>query len=207
MTDASAEIWPGTRFPLGATFDGRGVNFAVFSEGATKVEVCVFDPSAPELEERRFALVEQTAHVWHGYALGLRPGTLYGYRVHGPFEPEKGLLFNPHKLLVDPYARAFSGRLDPKAPVLGYRPAGDPPVLRADEQDDAWGKPKSVVVSDRFDWGNERSPRTPLARTVIYELHVRGFTIRHPDVPRELRGSYSALGHPAVIEHFKKLGV
>src|SRR5712692_3621475 len=207
MTDASAEIWPGTRIPLGATFDGRGVNFAVFSERASKVEVCIFDPSAPEREERRFALFEQTAHVWHGYAPGLGPGTLYGYRVHGPFEPEKGLLFNPHKLLVDPYAKAISGRFDAKAPVFGHRLEGDPPAWRTDEQDDAWGKPKSVVVSDPFDWGNERSPRTSLARTVIYELHVRGFTFRHPDVPKELRGSYSALAHPAVIEHFKKLGV
>jgi isoamylase len=204
-----AEVLPGKPYPLGATFDGSGVNFAVFSEHAKKVEVCLFDPNEPSKETRRFPLLETTHHVWHGYAPGLQPGTLYGLRVHGPHEPKKGLRFNPAKLLVDPYARAIHGKVDYKAPIYGYpAPAtGKDEDLVLDTRDDAAGVPKAVVLSDTFDWEGDKPPRIPWHDTVLYELHVKGFTKLHPRVPEHLRGTYAGLAHPASIEHLKKVGV
>jgi glycogen operon protein len=201
------EVWPGKPYPRGATYDGTGVNFAVYSKVATRVEVCLFDRNDPTRETGRFDLPQVTDETWHGYVPGLEPGTLYGLRVHGPYAPEQGHRCNPHKLLVDPYAKALFGEADWKQPVFGYTlgsPQGD---LARDEQDSARGVPKSVVVSDFFDWGNDRPPEIPWRKTVVYEMHVKGFTKLHPEVPEPLRGTYAGLAHPAAIEHLVKLGV
>jgi isoamylase len=200
-------IWPGKPYPLGATWDGEGVNFAIFSEHATRVDLCLFDPNDPNREVGRYRLPEYTDHVYHGYLPGLQPGQLYGYRVHGPYEPENGHRFNPNKLLIDPYAKAVDGRINWSDAQFGYtigNPAGD---LVMDERDSAAGMPKCVVIDSSFDWGDDTHPRTPLHRSVIYELHVKGFTQQHPDIPDHMRGSYAALAHPATIEYLKSLGV
>ena len=204
------KIWPGRPFPLGATWDGRGVNFALFSENATAVELCLFDEADPHIEVARIRLPERTAFVWHGYLADVKPGALYGFRVSGPWEPENGHRFNPAKLLMDPYARALSGNINWQAPVFSYpmSEAEDPDIdLQIDDRDDAWGKPLSVVVDEAFDWGDDRHPNVPWHRSVIYEVHTKGFTMRHPDVPKKLRGTYAGLATPAAIEHFKSLGV
>ncbi|HSU17155.1 glycogen debranching protein GlgX [Longimicrobium sp.] len=202
------KVLPGRRSPLGATWDGEGVNFAVFSEHATAVEVCLFDAENPARETARLRLREVTAHVWHGYVRGLGPGQLYGFRLDGPYEPQHGLRFNPFKLLLDPYARAVAGNVDWKHPVFGY-PLGNPDgdLAGRDEGDSAAGMPKGVVVDPAYDWEGDRPLRTPWYRTVIYEAHVRGLTMRHPDVPPELRGTYAGVAHPAVVEHLKSIGV
>jgi glycogen operon protein len=196
-------VAPGRRQPLGATWDGDGTNFALFSEAATKVELCLFDEDGDG--ERRIPLREASARVWHGYLPGIGPGQRYGYRVHGPWEPEQGYRFNPAKLLIDPYARALDGVVDWSAPVFGYELGGDD--LTRDDRDDAAGVPKGVVVAGRFDWGDDRPPETPLHKSLIYEAHVKGFTERHPDVPEALRGTYAGMGSPAAIEHLRRLGV
>jgi glycogen operon protein len=208
MTEFPLQVWPGHGTELGAGHDGQGVNFAVFSEHATAMEVCLYNPSDPSRELGRFRLPERTRHVWHGYVPGLRPGVLYGFRAHGPYDPGAGLLFNPQKLLVDPYARAILGKVDQNLPVFGYRrEALYQSELKMDEQDDARGKPRSVVVADDFDWGADAKPEIPWYRTVIYELHVKGFTKLHPEVPPELRGTYAGLATPAAIKRFKELGI
>ena len=200
-------VLPGRRHPLGATWDGHGVNFAVFSEGAEAVELCFYDRNDPSRETERIRVREQTAHVWHCYIPGVRPGQLYGYRVYGPFEPERGLRYNPSKLLIDPYAKAVAGEVNWEAPVFSYRmgdPAGD---LSFDDQDDAWGKPKAVVVDTYFDWDGDRAPRVEWNDSIIYEVHVKGFTMQHPDVPEEDRGRYSGIASPVIIDYLKSLGV
>jgi glycogen operon protein len=199
-------VWPGRPYPLGATWDGQGTNFALFAEGATGVELCLFD--APDSGERDcIPLPETTAHIWHGYLPGVRPGQLYGYRVFGPYEPETGLRFNPAKVLLDPYARAVANKPDWKYPLFGY-PLGNPDEdLRRDEGDSAPGAPKGVVVDRYFDWETDRPPRIPWHRSVIYEVHVKGFTRQHPRIPEELRGTYAGMAHPAAIEHLNALGV
>ncbi len=200
-------VLPGRPHPLGATWDGHGVNFAVFSENAESVELCFFDRTDPRKEIERIRVREQTAHVWHCYIPGVRPGQLYGYRVYGPFQPERGLRFNPSKLLIDPYAKAVAGAVDWSAPVFSYK-MGDPGAdLTRDEQDDAWGKPKGVVVDTYFDWDGDRAPRVPWNNSVIYEVHVKGFTMQHPDVPDEDRGRYSGIASPVIIDYLKSLGV
>ncbi|RKH09553.1 glycogen debranching enzyme GlgX [Corallococcus praedator] len=201
------EIWPGKPWPRGATFDGSGTNFAVYSQVATRVEVCLFDKADPTKELERFDLPVSTEFVWHGYVPELEPGTLYGLRVHGPYEPEKGHRCNPHKLLVDPYAKALHGEVDWKQPVFGYPLDHPKKDLMRDERDSAAGMPKGVVVSDFFDWGNDRRLDIPWRKTVIYEAHVRGLTMKHPGVPEHQRGTYAGLGSPAIIEHLQKLGV
>jgi isoamylase len=209
-------VWPGRPHPRGATFDGEGVNFAVFSRVASRVEVCLFATDDPAREIDRFDLIETTGHVFHGYVPGLRPGQLYGLRVHGPYVPEQGHRCNPSKLLVDPYAKALWGEVDWSQPVFGYRvghEANGAPLaeeerdLAIDQRDSAPGVPKGVVVDDAFDWGDDRPPETPWRETIIYETHVRGFTKMHPDVPEPLRGTYAGLAHPAAIEHLTKLGI
>ncbi|MFY0524981.1 glycogen debranching protein GlgX [Archangium gephyra] len=202
-----AEVLPGKPYPLGATYLGNGVNFAVFSEHARKIEVCLFDPDNPARELRRYVLPEQTQHVWHGFIPGLQPGTLYGFRAHGAYEPRRGMRFNPHKLLVDPYARALHGQVDFSAPVYAYELGEEEQDLAFDIRDSAAGVPKAVVITDDFDWEGDSAPAVPLHRSLIYEAHVKGLTKLHPDIPEHLRGTYAALGHPAIIEHMRKLGV
>jgi isoamylase len=200
-------VLPGSRSPLGATWDGEGVNFALFSENATEVELCLFDADDPAVETDRVRLREVTAHVWHGYVPGLEPGQLYGFRVDGPYEPGRGLRFNPTKLVLDPYARAVAGQVQWEPAVFGY-PLGDPGGdLARDGRDSGAAMPKGVVVDDAFDWEGDRPLRTPWHRTVIYEAHVKGLTALHPDVPEELRGTYAGVAHPAIIEHLRSIGV
>ena len=206
MTATVRKVRPGKPFPLGATWDGEGVNFALYSEHATGVELCLFDESG-ETEVERIPLCEVTAHIWHAYILGLGPGQRYGFRVSGPFAPEEGHRFNPNKLLLDPYARAISGSVSWEAPVFAY-PLGHPDEdLAFDERDDAWGMPKSVVAHSYFDWGDDHPPRIPWHQSIIYEVHVKGFSARNPDVPPEERGTYAGLASPASIEYLKQLGV
>ncbi|GIW07712.1 MAG: glycogen operon protein GlgX homolog [Dehalococcoidia bacterium] len=200
-------LLPGRPYPLGATWDGKGVNFALFAESATCVELCLFDRRDADTPSETIQLREVTAHVWHGYLPGLGPGQLYGYRVHGPYEPEAGLRFNPNKLLIDPYAKAIAGAVDWRAPVFGYQVGHPDADLSFDENDDAWGVPKSVVTHPYFDWEGDRSPQIPWHESVIYEVHVKGFTVRHPEVPEELRGTYAGLGSRPAIDYLKNLGV
>jgi len=199
-------VLPGKPFPLGATWDGTGVNFAIFSEHAECVELCLFDPSNTFVQTDRIELREKTAHVWHGYIPGIGAGQPYGYRVHGPYDPAKGLRFNPSKLLIDPYATALSGKVDCNAPLFPYK-IGEADDLTKDDGDSAWGVPKCLVTSPYFDWEEDRPPRTTLAESVIYEVHVKGFTQLHPGVPKDLRGTYAGLASSAGIEHLKSLGV
>ncbi|HEY4730416.1 MAG TPA: alpha-amylase family glycosyl hydrolase, partial [Myxococcales bacterium] len=196
------QIWPGNSYPLGATYDGAGTNFALFSEVATEVELCLVDSTGTE---QRFPLPESTGYVWHGYLPAVEPGQRYGYRVHGPWEPEKGLRCNPHKLLIDPYARAIEGHPKWDEAVYPYRPGQDDLVLNG--ADSGPFMPRSVVTNPYFDWSDDRAPKHPWHETVVYEVHVKGFTQRHPDVPEEHRGKYLGLATPAAIQHLRGLGV
>ncbi|MBX6371323.1 MAG: glycogen debranching protein GlgX [Acidothermus sp.] len=195
------EIWPGRESPLGATPDAQGTNFAVYSKNAEAVDLCLFDEDGAEI---RLPL-QETHHVWHGYVPGVGPGARYGFRVDGPFEPHRGLRFNPSKLLVDPYARALDGAFVLDDAVFGY-PRGRDDTIQ-DHRDSAPFVPKSVVVVDDFDWSGDRRPDVPWSDTVIYEVHVRGFTILHPDVPAPMRGTFAGLAHPAVVDYLLSLGV
>ena len=199
-------ILPGKPYPQGATWDGMGVNFSIYSEAATGVDLCLFDESG-SAARRVIPIRETTGHVWHCYIPGIKLGQHYGYRVQGPYAPEAGQRFNPSKLLIDPYTKALSHQVDWNAPVFGY-PLGNPDEdLKPDSEDDAAGVPKGVVTAGHFDWENDRPPMRPLHNTVIYEVHVKGLTARHPDVPDELRGTYAGVAYPTVIEYLKKLGV
>ena len=193
--------WPGTPYPLGATYDGTGTNFALFSEVAERVELCLFDEAGVETRVR---LPERDAFVWHGYLSNVGPGQRYGYRVHGPYEPEQGHRCNPSKLLLDPYAKAVDGAIDWDQACFSYTWGTEDSY---EEQDSAPHMSKSVVISPYFDWDNDRHPRTPYNESVIYETHVKGLTQTHPGIPEDVRGTYAGLGHPVMIEHFKKLGV
>jgi isoamylase len=204
MTQTSAPpVTPGQPYPLGATWDGEGVNFALYSENATRVEVCIFDENG---EETRLQLRERTAFVWHGYLPGLQPGQRYGYRVHGPYEPDQGLRFNPNVLLLDPYAKALDGLESFDKGVFAYE-LGTEREDYAMETQDRRGVPLAVVVDSTFDWGGDRGPNRPLHETVIYETHAKGLTMLHPEVPQELRGTYAGLAHPAMLKYFQELGV
>jgi glycogen operon protein len=200
-------VWPGRPHPLGATFDGAGTNFAVFARHAERVDVCLFDPADPAREVRRAPLREKTGHVFHAYLPGVGPGVRYGYRAHGAYDPESGLRFNPQKLLVDPYARAIDGTVDFRGPIYGYVVDAPDRDLVRDDRDSAPAVPRSVVTDGTFDWGDDRPPRTPWHRSVLYEAHVKGFTMRHPDVPPELRGTYLGFASRPAIEHLVRLGV
>jgi isoamylase len=199
-------ISAGAPHPLGATWDGRGTNFALFSANAEKVELCLFD-SHGRREIERIALPERTEDVWHGYLNDVAPGRLYGYRVHGPYQPERGLRFNAHKLLVDPYAKQIAGRLVWSDAHFGYRAGSARADLSFDRRDNARGMPKSVVVDEAFTWGAERRPSIPWQDTIIYEVHVKGLSQLREDVPPAWRGTYRGLTAPAVVDHLKRLGV
>lgn len=206
MTERINAVWIGEPYPLGATWDGEGVNFALFAEHAEKVELCLFDASGRR-ERQRITMREQTNQVWHCYLPEARPGLIYGYRVHGPYEPEQGHRFNPNKLLIDPYARALTGNLRWSDAHFGYRVGKKKEDLSFDVRDNASGVPKSRVIDSAFTWGDDRSPHVPWDKTIIYELHVRGFTMNHPEVPAALRGTFAGLATAPVIEHLQRLGV
>ncbi|WP_449407598.1 glycogen debranching protein GlgX [Microbacterium maritypicum] len=195
------EIWPGSAYPLGATFDGQGTNFALFSEGAEKVELCLFDDDG---QEERIPLDEVDAFVWHAFLPTVHPGQLYGYRVHGPHDPAQGQRFNANKLVLDPYAKAVSGRLDWGQSLFGYD-FGEPDSRNDD--DSAEAMVKGVVINPFFEWAGDRLPKTPYAQSIIYEAHVKGLTEQHPEIPEDLRGTYAGIAHPAVIDHLTRLGV
>ncbi|MCV7282024.1 glycogen debranching protein GlgX [Mycolicibacterium flavescens] len=198
---APLEVWPGKAYPLGATYDGTGTNFAVFSEAAEKVELCLFDADGTET---RITLPENDAFVWHGFIPNIEPGQRYGYRVHGVYDPPTGQRCNPNKLLLDPYSKAIDGNFDWNQSLFSYN-FGDPDSRNDD--DSASSMPKSVVINPYFDWGNDRPPEYEYADSVIYEAHVKGLTQTHPDIPENIRGTYSAVAHPVIIEHLKSLGV
>ena len=194
-------LWPGHPYPLGSTFDGSGVNFALFSEVATKVEVCLI---ADDGVETRIELTEVDGHVWHGYLTAIEPGQRYGFRVHGPYDPANGHRCNPAKLLLDPYAKAIDGQIDGDGSLYSYH-LGNPKKFN---QTDSLGHTMlSVVVNPFFDWGHDRPPRHEYHNTVIYEAHVKGLSMTHPDVPESIRGTYAGIGHQAIIDHLTTLGV
>ncbi|MDH4252506.1 MAG: glycogen debranching protein GlgX [Nitrospira sp.] len=200
-------IWPGKPYPLGATWDGEGVNFALFSEHATAVELCLFDGPDSDKESHHIRIEERTDQVWHTYIPGLWPGQHYGYRVHGPYAPHEGHRFNHHKLLIDPYAKSIAGTIEWSDAMFAYQLGDQKADLSFDTRNNAANVPKCVVVDQAFTWGGDRQLKTPWDHTVIYEVHVKGFTARHPEVPDHMRGTYSALTTPAVIDHLLELGV
>jgi glycogen operon protein len=201
-----SRVWPGRPAPLGATWDGGGVNFALFSAHAEKVELCLFDRSGVR-EIARVALPECTDEVWHGYLPDARPGLLYGYRVYGPYQPERGHRFNPFKLVLDPYTRALHGPLKWSDAHFGYRVGSPRADLSFDRRDDARGMPKCRVVETEFSWGGDRPPDRAWHETVIYETHLRGFTISHPGVANQLRGTAAAMSGPEIVEYLRALGI
>ncbi|MDK7213981.1 glycogen debranching protein GlgX [Corynebacterium pyruviciproducens] len=200
----SLEIWPGQSYPLGSTYDGAGTNFALFSDIADKVELCLLDK---ENNETRVELTEVDANIWHAYLPGIQPGQRYGYRVHGPYDPANGHRCDPSKLLVDPYSRAFDGEYDGDPSLFSYD-ITDPENPDGRNTEDSLGHTmKSVVVNPFFDWGDDKSPKTPYHETVIYEGHVKGLTMTHPDIPENLRGTYAGLAHPVIIDYLQDLGI
>ena len=203
---AGRQVWPGEAYPLGPAWDGAGTNFSIFSENAKRIELCLF--TADGVEER-VELTQRTSHNWHCYLPGVHPGQRYGYRVHGPYEPDEGLRFNPCKLLIDPYAKAIEGDVDwAMAQVLPYTPDGsDDADYEPDDEDSAPAIPKCLVVDHTFDWEDDRHPRTSWSDTVIYETHVKGFTMQHPDVREDLRGTYGGLASEPAIDYLCELGV
>jgi len=200
-------VWPGRGYPLGATWDGAGVNFALFSEHATKVELCLFDDAAAKQEAQRIRVKHHTDQVWHAYLPDVLPGQLYGYRVHGPYAPEEGHRFNHNKILLDPYAKSIGRTLEWGDALFGYKVGHEKKDLSFDERDNAALAPLARVVDPAFTWGGDRPLRTPWHKTLIYELHVKGFTKLHPDVPEPLRGTYAGLASEAGIKHLQELGV
>ena len=201
-----SRVREGNPFPLGATWDGTGVNFALFTAHATKVELCIFDIEGKR-EFERIELPEYTDEVWHGYLPDARPGTVYGYRVHGPYEPAAGHRFNPNKLLIDPYAKQLVGELSWDPAVFGYTLDSPDKDLSFDTRDSQAFVPKCRVIDPAFTWGPERKPRVPWERTIVYELHARGYTMRHPTIPPDMRGTFAGLMRPEIVDHIQRLGV
>jgi len=195
------EMWPGKPYPLGATFDGSGVNFALFSETATAVELCLVDDDGTEA---RLELIEVDGFVWHTYRPRIQPGQRYGYRVYGPYDLSKGHRCNPAKLLLDPYAKAIDGQIDGDESLFSYR-FSNPKAFN--DLDSLGHTMLSVVTTPYFDWGHDRPPRHEYHESVLYEMHVKGLTMTHPGIPDDIRGTYAAIGHPAIIEHLTGLGV
>jgi isoamylase len=199
-------IYPGEPFPLGATWDGKGVNFAIYAEHATAVEICLFD-SPDQPQEKRIRIKEMTHHIWHCYLPDARPGQHYGFRVHGPYDPKNGHRFNSNKLLIDPYAKAISGTIQWSDAMFGYQMSHPDEDLSFSDEDSAASVPKSIVVDTAFDWEGDELLNIPYHRTIIYETHVKGFTMRHPEIPEELRGTYAGLAHPVTIQYLQDLGI
>ena len=199
-------VLPGEPAPLGATWDGQGTNFAIFSAHAERVELCLFHPN-DFTEVERITLPEYTNEIWHGYLPEVGPGTLYGYRVHGPYDPENGHRFNPHKLLLDPYAKTIVGQIDWSPAHFGYRLDDPDKDLSFDTEDSAPRMAKCQVIDPSFDWNGDVRPSVSWQRTILYETHVRGYTMLHPAVPPELRGNFKGLGQQAVVDYIKSLGI
>jgi glycogen operon protein len=200
-------IWPGRPYPLGATWDGRGVNIALYSENAERVEICFFRTVDAEREYARYELPEQTDLVWHGYFPDLRPGNIYGFRVYGPYEPQQGHRFNPNKILLDPYAKSIARRTDWRDELFGYKIGDDAGDLSFDTRDNAASAPLAAVIDPAFTWGDERRPNIPIHETIIYEMHVKGFTRLNQKIPESLRGTYAGIASAEAINHFRKLGI
>jgi isoamylase len=200
-------LWPGHPYPLGATWDGAGVNFALYAENATKVELCLFDSADATQEAQRITIKEYTDKIWHVYLPDVLPGQLYGYRLHGPFDPSKGHRFNPNKVVLDPYAKLIGRDARWDDALFGYRLQDEAADLSFDDRDSAPFAPLAMVIDPAFTWGDDRPPRTPWHKTVIYELHVKGFTQLNPAVPEKLRGSYAGLASESAIQHLTELGV
>ena len=200
-------VMPGRPYPLGAVYDGTGVNFALYAEPAAEVELCLFDSVDAPHETEKIRLRERTGFVWHAFVPDMKPGQVYAYRVNGPYEPHHGQRCNPAKLLIDPYARAVAGSFAYKPPVFGYAIDDHAKDLSRSQEDSAPHVPRCIVVDDSFDWEGDRLLRVPLHCSVIYEVHVKGFTKLHPDIPEELRGTYAAMSHPAAVDHLRSLGV
>ncbi|TDE14481.1 glycogen debranching protein GlgX [Dyadobacter psychrotolerans] len=201
------KVFPGSPFPLGSSWDGERINFALFSENATSVELCLFDSVDGHEESAKIKIEEVTHHVWHACISGLKPGQLYAYRVHGPYEPQNGHRFNPNKLLIDPYAKAIAGGIDWDDAVFGYQIGSEEADLSFSETNSGPYIPKSIVIDQQFDWEGDKKPKIPYHDTIIYEAHVRGFTKLHPEIPEEIRGTYAGMAHPVTIKYLKELGI
>jgi isoamylase len=200
-------VYPGSPYPLGATWDGEGVNFALYADNATGVELCLFNTTEDETESVKVKITERTHQIWHVYLPEIKPGQLYGYRVYGPYEPENGHRFNPNKLLIDPYAKAISGTINWHDSMFGYKVGTPQEDLAMSDLDSAPYIPCSVVVDQHYDWEGDKFPKIPYHKSIIYEAHVKGLTKLHPDIPEEIRGTYAAIGHPVTIKYLQELGI
>ena len=200
-------IKPGSPFPLGATWDGQGVNFALYAENASGVELCLFDSKEEHKESRKIKIEERTHQVWHSYVPGLKPGQLYGYRVYGRYEPQNGHRFNPNKFLIDPYAKAISDTLHWHDALFGYEVGNEHADLSFSDVDGIPFMPRSVVIDPNFNWEDDKFPRIPYHKTIVYELHLKGFTKLQTQIPENIRGTYSSLAHPVIIKYLKDLGI
>lgn len=201
------KVYPGKPYPLGATWDGKGVNFTLYADNATGVDLCLFNTTKDETESVRIRIKERTHQIWHCYVPDIEPGQLYGFRVYGPYEPENGHRFNPHKLLIDPYAKAIAGTLQWHNALFAYQVGHEDEDFSFSEEDSAPYIPKAVVIDPVFDWEDDKSPNTSMHKSIIYETHVKGFTMQHPDIPEEIRGTYKALAHEATIAYLTDLGI
>ena len=199
-------VFPGRPYPLGATWDGKGVNFALFSSNAEKVLLCLFDETGTR-EIQRIAMPEKTDEVWHVYLPDIMPGQLYGYRVFGPYDPERGHRFNHNKLLIDPYTKSITGPLIFNETMQGYRPGSPKADMSFDRRDSAPFVPKCRVVDDSFSWGLDKKPQTPWSETIIYETHLKGFTFRNPEIDEQIRGTFAAMSTPQAVNYLKNLGI
>jgi isoamylase len=204
---ATRKALPGKPYPLGATWTGEGVNFSIYSEAATNIELCLFDGADSKTERERICLGEVTGHIWHAFLTDVKPGQHYGYRVYGPYEPEQGLRFNPSKLLIDPYAKAIAGKLIWDPSIFAYQVGHEDGDLARSDLDDAWAVPKCVVTDHTFDWEGDRQLRVPWNRTIIYETHVKGLTALDTEIPPDIRGTYAGLASRPIIEYLKRLGI
>lgn len=201
------KILTGSPYPLGATWDGKGVNFSIYAENAEGVDLCLFNHTSDPTESVKIRIKERTHQVWHIYVPDLKPGQLYGYRVYGPYDPQNGHRFNPHKLLIDPYAKAVAGVVDWNDALFGYEVGHPDEDLSFSDADSAEFIPKCVITDENFDWEGDKPPKTPMHQSIVYEMHIKGFTQQHPDIPADIRGTYLALAHPVTIEYLQDLGI